>query len=269
MRFLVLMLSVWMGYAVTLHAAEPAPVSSPPPSPTNLTVLADPSLLLPLAQLARDYAKQTGTPLTIAVKDGEEAAQQIEQGLEAHLLLTANQPLVTVLRNRGLIDVFSARAFARTSLALVGSASLESRTDIARHISLAAILYAQPDLPIYITPTSTHEGNRALALMENPDYAELLKSRVIMVESREMAIRRLKRTPGFALLLATDALNDPALNVLHIFSAETAKPVNYEAVVLASESMAQTRQFIGYLFSPKGQQIFAHFGFQPPPQSQR
>lgn len=247
--------------AVLALLAAPAQAVAPP---SNLTVLADASLMLPLAQLARDYATSTGTPLTIAVKSGEDAAQQIEQGLEAHVLLTANQPLVTELRNRGLTDVFNARPIVRTQLALVGSSDIMARTDFARHISLAAILYAQSDLPIYITPPNTHEGMRAQKLMEGKDYSDILTKRAVVLPTREAILRRLHAAPGFALLLSTDALNDPSLKVLSIFPDEIAKPVNYEAVVLASESMDETRRFIDYLLSNEGQQVFASFGFQVP-----
>lgn len=233
-------------------------------APANLTVLADSSLMLPLAQISRDYARETGTPLAIVVKSGDAAAQQIEQGLEAHLLLTANQPLIASLRDRGLIDVFSAKPFARTQLALVGSSDIEARTDFARHISFAAIMYAQPDLPVYVTPPSTHEGARAAALMKSGEYGTLLSQRAVTLDSHEEAVEKLHESPGLALLLATDALNDPSLKVLSIFDDATARPVNYEAVVLASESMEETRKFIAYLLSPKGQKIFARFGFQPP-----
>lgn len=255
------MRSFLLSLAALLALAGPARAITPP---SNLTVLADPSLLLPLAQIARDYATSTGTPLTIAVKNGEDAAQQIEQGLEAHVLLTANQPLIISLRNRGLTDVFSARPIARTQLALVGSSDIMARTDFARHISLAAILYAQPDLPIYIAPPSTHEGTRTQTLMQGKDYSDILAKRAVMLKSRDEIVERLHAQPGFALLLATDALNDPSLKVLNVFADEAAEPVDYEAVVLASESMEQTRTFIDYLRSPHAQTIFARFGFQSP-----
>ncbi len=233
-------------------------------TPANLTVLADASLMLPLSQLARAYTNKTGTPLTIAVQGGEAAATQIEQGLEAHVLLTADQPLITSLRNSGVTDVFNARPIVRTQLALVGSSDIMARTDLARHISLAAILYAQSELPIYITPPETHEGARARTLMEGKDYSDILAARAVTLPSREAVLRHLHDSPGFALLLATDALNDPSLKVLSIFPDEIAKPVNYEAVVLASESMDQTRSFIDFLLSDAGQKVFAQFGFQAP-----
>jgi len=232
-------------------------------TPANLTVLADASLMLPLSQLARNYTLKTGTPLTIAVQGGETAADQIAQGLEAHVLLTADQLLIASLRNSGVTDVFSAKPIARTQLALVGSSDIMARTDLARHISLAAILYAQPNLPIYITPPTTHEGARAQLLMEGKDYADMLK-RVEVLPSRVAVLQRLEAAPGFALLLATDALNNPSLKVLSVFSDAVAKPVNYDAVVLASESMEATRSFIAYLLSPEGQKIFAQYGFQAP-----
>jgi ABC-type molybdate transport system substrate-binding protein len=248
-------------FCIALLLAQPARAQEPP---ANLTVLADGSLMLPLAHIARLYTLQTNTPLTLAVQTGETTADQIEQGLEAHLLITADQPLIRSLRNSGLTDVFSGRPIVRTQLALVGSSDLLARTDIARHISLAAILYAQPELPVYMTPPTTHEGQRAAQLMEGKDYSEILTKRATPLPSREAVLERLDTEPGFALLLATDALNAPSLKVLSIFSDETVAPVHYEAVLLASESMDQARGFINFLLSEEGQRIFAQFGFQTP-----
>ena len=232
--------------------------------PGNFTVLADPSLLLPLADLSRDYARESGATVSVMVEDGEHLAGQLEQGLDAHLLLTANQPLLQHLKDRGLVDVFSAHPFARTQLALVGSADIEPRTDFARHISLAAILYAQQDLPVYVTPDSTYEGSRAAGLLKQKTYADLLAKRATPVASREEALHRLHDAPGLALLLAADALNDPALKVLYVFSDGASAPVNYQAVAIASGEMRETNRFIAYLQSAPAQRVLARFGFQPP-----
>ena len=66
----------------------------------NLTILTDEDMMLPLAQLARAYSLETKTPLTIVMKNAEDAEAQIEQGLEAHVIITANYPLIQQLTDQ-------------------------------------------------------------------------------------------------------------------------------------------------------------------------
>jgi len=102
----------------------------------NLTILADEGMLLPLAQISRLYAHESQTPLTIIRLDPETAQQQIEQGLEAHLVISANLPLITQLSTQGLTDVSSRKTIARTQLALVTANTLNQQANLAKRISL-------------------------------------------------------------------------------------------------------------------------------------
>ncbi len=225
----------------------------------NLHVLADAGLMLPLAELSRDYAAQSGTPLSVATEDSADAAK-IQQGLEADLLLTADAPMIEELKLQGLADVFHTRPFTRTRLALVGSADIEPRTDFARHISLAAILYAQPDLPVYVS-TNGYEADRATSLLGKHPYDELLAKRLVKRDREEIA-QQLHAAPGFALMLATDARSDPSLKILYVFGSNACPPVDYQSIAIASNATQATQQFIAYLLSGKGQQLLSRYGFE-------
>lgn len=237
-------------------AAKPVPAE-------NLTVLADPSLMLVMAELARTYSSETGTPLTIVRTDTTDPAQQIEQGFEAHILLSPDPTLVERLAQRGQIDVFGTQTFASTQLALVAPYRMKSRLSLAKRISFAALLFSQPDLPIYINDPTTIGGLRAQALMTGREFSHELATRAAVKPSLEAIIDAMASTDSFALMLASNAVAEPDVTILSLLPDTTSEPVRYDAVVLASEAMEQARGFTKFLRSQAAQAILLRYGFQP------
>ena len=243
--------------ALPLHAnaANPAPAN-------NLTVLADPSLMLVMAELARDYSTDTGTPLTV-IRTSIDPAQQIEQGFEAHILLSPDPTLVERLAQRGLIDVFGTHSFASTQLALVAPYRMKSRLALAKRISFAALLFSQPDLPIFINDPTTVGGLRAQALMAGREFSHELATRAVVKPSLEAIVAAMATQDSFALMLASNAVTEPDLTILSPLPESTSEPARYDAVVLASETMDQARNFTKFLRSPAAQAVLIRYGFQP------
>jgi ABC-type molybdate transport system substrate-binding protein len=234
-----------------------------PAQKANLTILSDENMLMPLAQLVRLYAAHTNTPLTVVLKHAEEASAQIEQGLEAHLIITANAPLINRLTEQGLTDVTSRRGIARSPLALVTASELGKEAFVAKRISFAAILNATPDLPVFVDTPESYAGARAQALLTDPEFAALLGTRLIIKADHEEMIEALRDSNGLALMLAADAATETDIKVLALLPETLSPPVLFEGVVLGSESMGDAKELLNYLDSREAQRVFARFGFQP------
>ena len=258
LRFLLLFFAA--SFCLTAAAGEP--VHAKPRA--NLTILVDDNLILPVSRIARAYAKASDTPLTIAVLNPEDVHAQIGQGLEAHMMITANTSLISELAESGLTDATSNRPVARTQLALVSSNLLDQREQLTKHISFAAILYATPDVPIYIQADTTRGGERAAALLKGYEFSDMLSKRASVAPTRDSLLQTLRATPAFGLMLANNAFNQPDITLLSVLPEHISPPVAYRRVILASESMPQTREFGDSLLSPEAQRIFLSFGFQPP-----
>ena len=243
------------------HAGD-APVRQTPKA--NLTVLVDAEMMLPAATLARTYATRSGTPLTAVLRHSDEAEQQILQGLEAHVLITADHALVERLGAQGLIDVSATRTIARTQLALVSLHYLEKRETLAQRISFAAIIASTADMPVFINAPTTHDGARAAKLLNGYEFTAALKNRVHIQANREEVADAIRDENGLGFMLAADAVAQSDFAVLSVLPEELAAPVTYDAVVLASESMQPSRDVVAFLQSPAARDIFSHFGFQPP-----
>lgn len=259
MRALLTLLALLLPVLAQAQMAPDHTASKP-----NLTILVDDGLLLPMSQLARQYTLESHTPLTLVVKDGPMAANQIGQGLEAHVLITANQALVDGLVAQGLTDVTSRHAIATTPLALVAPPALNRQGLVARHISFAAILLATPQLPIYLLKPPAPEGEMAASLRQGYEFSDTLNSRAVELAGRSEMLAALNEKPGLALMLASDAISTPQLTILSALPASVQTPLPFDSVVLASESMQDARQFNDFLTSRAAQEILGHFGFQPP-----
>jgi molybdate transport system substrate-binding protein len=257
MRFFLLSLMLALFYlpAQAMEPLEPKP---------NLTILSDDTLLLPLAQIARAYAIESQTPLTIVVKNAQSAQQQIEQGLEAHLLITADYTLIDQLSKQGVTDVQSRKTIARTQLALVTANDLGQQASVAKRISFASILAATANLPVYANSPDLIDGERAFQLLKGFEFSDNLRARLEPKASTEDVITALRDAPSLGLIFATQTVGEPQIRVVSLLPDEVSPPVNYDVVVLGSELTDEAKAFANYLGSRTARTIFARFGYQPP-----
>ncbi len=256
------LLALIAAFAISLPAhAQPAPK---PTALTNLTILADDTMLLPMAHIARIYAKSTKTPLTIVALHANDVEHQIEQGLDAHVIITANAPLIGRLVEQGMTDVNSRRALARTQLALVTATDLNKQADIAERISFASVLAATPTLPVFCNDSTTRDGLLAQKLSAEGEFSKALTARIASKQNLEEVIASLRDEPSLALILAADAVAERDIRVLSLLPESVSAPVTFEVVVLGSESMKQARAFSNFLMTKEAQTIFANFGYQAP-----
>ncbi len=255
------LIAIFIALAVGLPAvAQPAPKAS---TPSNLTILADEAMLLPMARLARAYASQTQTPLTVVALNADDAEHQIEQGIDAHLIISANTPLIGRLTEQGLTDVSSRRAVAHTQLALVTTSDLNKQADIAERISFASVVAATPTLPIFITDASSIDGERVVALRANEEFSASFSLRLVEKPSLDEVTSSLRDEPSLALILAANAVAEPDVRVLSLLPETISPAVTFEVVVLGSESMAPARALANFIASKEAQTIFGNFGYQP------
>lgn len=251
-----LLIVMWM-----VSPAMAAEHLSPDPHP-NITVLADESLMLPLADLTRDYAKRTHTPVTVVVKNTADAERQIGQGLEAHLVLTANRHLLDQITDQGSADVSSRHTIVRARLALVTTHRVRDSLNLAERISFAAILRATDALPVLATDETTPAGAQAKALLSGQEFSENLRQRLIVEPGTEELFDTLRDENALALVLATSSIGEPDIRILSLLPDSLIPAVHYEIVVLGSELMNESSAFAYYLTSRQAQAIWKHYGYQ-------
>lgn len=218
--------------------------------------------MLPLADLARDYAVRTHTPVTVVVKNATDAQLQIEQGLEAHVVLTANQPLLDRITDQGLADVASRKTVVRSRLALVTTRPVRATLNLAERISFAAILRATDPMPVLTTDATILAGEHSKALFTDQEFSENLRTRLITKPSTEELFNSLRDENALALVLVTSSIHEPDIEILSLLPDSLSPTVKYEVVVLGSELMKESNAFANYLTGRDAQAIWSHYGYQ-------
>jgi ABC-type molybdate transport system substrate-binding protein len=260
-HFMRRILTIIAVFALCLPAwAEPVAKTT---APANLTILADESILQPMARVARAYASKTKTPLTVVALNATDAEHQIEQGIEAHGVVSSNKLLMGRLSEQGMTDVSSRRPVLRTQLALVTTSDLSKQADIAQRISFASILAATPTLPIFYNEPASADGALVKKLGSEGEFATILAARLSEKPNLEDVIAALRDEPSLALILAADAVAEPDIRVLSLLPESISQTVTFEVVVLGSESMQPARAFSNFLMTREAQMIFENFGYQP------
>ena len=227
---------------------------------TNITVITDPSLMLPLSELVRHYSTKHDVSVTLVSSEEKDPDTLVGEGMEAHVLISANQDLTATLQLRGLIDVFAQNPLVRTDLALVRRKA--GTSDFAGQWTMASLFYHDGnEMPVLILdPKQYIEGARSIAALNANDVS--IDNRIVM-DSKKAMITQLKRENTIGIMLATDALQDPELSVVAILPAAQYDPVMFMALVLASESMPEARTLVKYLSGEDAQKVFTHYGFKP------
>lgn len=226
----------------------------------NLTVIIDPALQLPMQELARRYATKEHIAITLVSSEEKDPETLIGEGMEAHVLISANKELSATLQLRGMMDVFAQNPLVRTELAMVrrkaGSGSLSGQWTLAN-----IFLTEGNHLPTFLLDPSRYiEGSRSIAAL-NANEAPV-DSRVTIGSKREL-IERVKAEDSAGILLATDALQDPGLTVVSILPESQYEPVVFMALVLASESMPEARALVKFLSREDAAKTFTQYGFKP------
>lgn len=227
---------------------------------SNLTIIADPSLILPLNALVRDYSIANHIAVTLVSSEEKDPETLIREGMEAHVLISADAGLTTQLQLRGLVDVFAKSPLVRTELVM--ARRKEDSSSLSGQWTLANLFLNQENtIPIFLLdPKHYMEGARSIAALNANEVS--FNSRVV-ISRKQALIARLKQEESAGILLGPDVLLDPELIVVSVIPETQVEPIIFMALTLASESMSEARHLVKFLQSDAATARFAQYGFKP------
>ena len=231
---------------------------------TSVAVLADPSLTLPLTEIARHYSRDHFITVSASFAPSNEQMELIQSGAEANVLLTARGRTITDLTNQGALDVYTTAPVIQNRLALVANASSDVTIDLTSEVDLNAEI--EPENPDYAFVISDAEytslGGYALEALTGLDLLGQVEPRLLILRSPD-AVRQVVFLGNFGLLFLSDVLTDETLSVVNVLPDDAHTPIHYQAAAIAGDNMDAARGFISYLEGPAAQEIFARYGFLP------
>ena len=252
----LIMAVAWLLAASPLHA-EQAPDALP-----QVSVLADGSLTLPLSLIVRQYAKQNNGTVELAFVDDQAKTNLLAEGAGADVLITMRTAWLEQLQQQGLIDVHSETPVANNTLVLAGPEKAVLTGDMARGLPVAHMLMRMGPEPAFGVPHPENlpEGSYARAALRHLDREGDMEPYTLYVKQRPQLVSLVKNQNAFAVMLATEALQQN-LQPVWPLPASAYPPIHYRAVVLAGDNMKEARRFIEYLSSPDARAVFVQFGF--------
>lgn len=226
------------------------------------TVFAAASLTDALRALAQDWAARGHPAPRLSFAASSALARQVEQGAPADLFLSADEPWMDYLQQRGLIVNATRVSPIGNALVLVALSADARGVTLARGTDLLALL--GPNARIATgDPAHVPVGRYAQAALAWMGQWEAVAPRLARADNVRAALLLVERGEApFGIVYATDAAASPRLRVAGNFPAGSHPPITYPfALTRRAEGNAEARALLAFLAGPEAEPSWRRFGF--------
>jgi molybdate transport system substrate-binding protein len=229
----------------------------------TITIMADPSITVPLTLIARQFSYEKHMPVSVEFASTKEQIEKIEQGAEANVLISAKPLWIKRMQQGGLIDVYSRTNIAANQLVIIGPLGSQSSQTATEGTQLLKLLpIKKPDFQFGIgDPEYLAEGTYSLESVGMLDIEEDLEPHYTIFRSMSELSKSVANYNLYGMMYASDTLLYPRISKVMTLPESSHSPIIYQAVVVAGEYMNEAREFLKYLKQPKAQNYFKQAGF--------
>lgn len=226
----------------------------------TLSVMADTALSLPMAAIARAYARDSGTAVALGFTDDPARGNLGTEGSNTDALVTMRSRWLEEVRQQGLADIHSETVVAAGRLVLVGpidapdvrlAEDIPSGRLVSRLGTEAVVAVGNPE--------TFPEGGFAREAVKRLGGSADMEPYMLYTKDREQMLEMVRENNAYAIVLGGSA-RAWGLHVVDAFPASSHQPIEYRAVALAGERMDEARRFLSYLRSRAAKEIFAAYG---------
>lgn len=225
-------------------------------------VLAASSMQEAMTEAADAWASEGYEKPVVSFAATSALARQIESGVDADLFVAADQDWMDTVEASGRIRPASRRNVAANALVLVAPPGGPDAVALTRDGVLAALgdgRIAMAD------PAAVPAGKYGKAAFESLGFWSDIAPRVAQGENVRAALALVERGAApLGVVYATDAMASKSVGRVATFPAESYPPIIYPMALLSGAD-GEAQAFADFLSSPRGQQIFARYGFVAPP----
>ncbi len=220
-----------------------------------VTVFAAASLRDALEELAAGYEGEVVT----SYGGSGLIARQVDQGAPADIVLLANSAWMDWLQERGAIEADSRIDLLGNRLVLVGPAGAAPLPEV----TLATVLARLDGGRLAMGHTQgVPAGIYGRQWLETAGLWADLAPHLAETESVRAALALVSRGEApLGVVYATDAQADEGVAVLYDIPADTHGAITYPVAIVGGKNSAQATDFISFLRSDKGADVFRKHGF--------
>lgn len=229
----------------------------------SVTVMADNSMGVAIAEIARNYSRDAGVAANTSFAPPLAQELQIAEGGSADILITPKQQWIEQLKTQGLIDVYSPTSVARNQLVLVGPADNTFSVDWEKPFPVAALINAMGGEQAFVVgnPETQMSGVYGKEALRYLGVSGDLEPYTLYIKETDQMRDMITESHAYGIFLYSATIGRDGMRVIDIFPQASHHPINYFAVVVAGENMDEARKFLEYLKTPDAKKIFRENGF--------
>lgn len=239
-------------------AAAPMPAQA---KDQSVTIFAAASLTEALTEIGDLYAKAGHARPTFNFAGSSTLARQIEQGAQADLFFSADEPWMDYVAERNLIDPATRISLLSNTLVLAAPADKPFTIDVKPGFDLAGAL--QGGKLSLADPDSVPAGKYAKAALVSLGAWDSVQKFVVRSDNVRSALRFVESGDAAAgIVYRTDAIASQKVKVAGTFPESSHPKISYPVAVLKGPNAKAAKAFEKFLKSPQAKAVFKKRGFQ-------
>ncbi|MES2960971.1 MAG: molybdate ABC transporter substrate-binding protein [Pseudomonadota bacterium] len=228
----------------------------------NLTIFAEPNMVLALTKIARLYSQKSNVIVAVNFNSSSDLITNVDSGEPADIFISAHSGWIETLHQKGLVDIYNSGYIASDNLVLVTAKNNPNVPEELRNpkISLedALTILNRNKSTLILDFEGNSSGKFSNDLIKNSIFNNL-KLCNKLAEDKSSILSSIKSDPeSYALLLESQVKNDPYFQILAIKKDEN---IFYQAMVIAGDNMEIAREFLKFLKSDAAKKILVQNGF--------
>jgi molybdate transport system substrate-binding protein len=227
--------------------------------PVELNISAAASLKEVMADLETAY-KKVADNVTLVVNYGGSGSlqQQIEQGAQCDLFISAGQKQMNTLKEKGLLVDETTKDLVQNELVLITAKGVEIKSfDDLKNSDIKHIAVGDPG--------SVPAGKYADEVLVNTGIKDSISDKLVFAKDVKEVLAWVasgNADEGFVYL--SDALNNSNVNVVkNVPEVNEHSPIIYPvSVIKDSKNIEEAKKFEDFLFTEEAQKIFEKYGYK-------
>ena len=230
---------------------------------SSVTVMADNSMSIAIAEVARDYARTQHVIVNTSFAASDAQQNQITEGGAADILITPKQNWIEQLKTQGLIDVHSQTQIAKNQLALVGPADSPLSVKLSKGFPTADIIQQMGGEQAFVigNPSVLTAGANAKEALRSLGVAGDLEPYTLYIKDPDQMLEMVEKQHAYGIFLYSSVIGKEKVKILDLFPKNSYKPTVYYAAVIAGDNMNEARKFLYYLKTVPAKKILGQHGF--------
>ncbi len=248
-----------IGFFLAFAALFSAPANALP----SVTILADPSMGAAIAEIARNYSREHNTVANTAFTSSGQQEEEINEGGSADVLITPKLGWIEDLKTQGLIDVHSEIPIAKNRLALVGPVDTMVDAKLDKGFPTSALLHEMGEEQLFVVgnPETLLEGVYGKEALRSLDANMDMEEHTLYIKHLDQMFDMVRKSHAYGIFFYSSTITRDGIRVLDLFPESSHRPIDYHAVAIAGDNMAEARKFLEYLKSTAARKVLRENGF--------